>query len=401
MPDGEFLHTTCWPVYLHDGGLYTFDLWRKDLELHFDYLDSMTLASPIVDGPPPKDASRIRPDIAERIRLVHVPSIINGWTRLRNTPSFVLRILFALRRASVFQCILVEYPILFGMLLPFLRRFSDVRLVTFVESSSWRRPRSGPLVRLYSRLCEAMARRAVAACHVSLHTQEEYRRSLAREASSAYVIPAVWIDESDIVAEDALRERLERRSAAGASITVGFFGWFIPDKGLDILVRAAALCLERGADIRVAVVGDGPEAEACKALAAPWGDRIRFLGTFPYGAPFFEQVASCDAVAIPNRMTEHVRITVDAMAQGVPVLGSDVPGLRQFVEEGKTGRLFPAGDVEALASVLSDIASDPERLRGMSLHARAKVAGMSHRRMHAARADALRKELGAIPPIRP
>lgn len=400
MGHTEFVHTTGWPVYRHQGNLYTFDLWRRDLELHFDYIRHMTLASPIIDAPPPKEASQIRPDIADRIRLVHVPSVLNGWIRLRNTPSYFVRLVLALRHAEAFQCILVEYPILFGFLLPLLRRFTSIRLITFVESSSWRRPRASPLIRLYSRFCEFMSRRAVQACHVSLHTQAEYKSSLADNSPSAFVIPAVWIDESDIITAEALAERLRQRSPDGV-LRVGYFGWIIPDKGLDVLIRAATLCVERGLDVHVDVVGDGPMRPECEALAAPLGERVRFLGVLPYGPVFFAKLAECDAAAIPNRMTEHVRITVDAMSQGLPVVGSDVPGLRQFIEEGVNGLLVPAGDAPALAEALARLVPRAEIRQRMAENSRTKVLGLSHRKMHLARATALRQVLGSLTELEP
>lgn len=400
MGHAEFVHTTGWPVYRHEGGLYTFDLWRRDLELHFDYIRHMTLASPIVDGPPPKDASRIRPDIVDRIRLVHVPSVLNGWIRLRNTPSYLVRLLMALRRAEAFQCILVEYPILFGLLFPLLRTFTSIRLITFVESSSWRKPKGSLPVRLYSRFCEAMARRAVKACHVSLHTQAEYKASLADDSPNAFVIPAVWIDESDIITAEALQERLRARSPDG-TLRVGYFGWIIPDKGLDLLIQAAALCVERGLDVQVDVVGDGPMRAECERLAAPLGGRVRFLGVLPYGPVFFAKLAEYDVAAIPNRMTEHVRITVDAMSQGLPVVGSDVPGLRQFIDEGGNGLLFPPGDASALADALARLVPDAGLRRRMAENSRSKVLGLSHRKMHQARANALRQVLGSLTELAP
>lgn len=396
----EFLHTTCWPVYRFKGDLYVADLWRKDLELYLGHLQSMTLASPIVDGPPPSTATVVRKDVASRIRLVHVPSIVKGWRRWANTPEFVVRILWAMRKAQVFHTILVEHPILFGILFPLLRRFTSTRLVTFVESSSWRRPGATGWRRLYADLGERFARRAVKACHVSLHTQGEYRDSLGGNPGSSFVVPAVWLDESDIVSPDRLEQLFLSRSPAG-SLRLGYFGGIVHDKGLDILIRAVLQCLDKGLDVGLDIYGEGPKREEYAALAKPREDRIRFLGMLRYGPEFFGKLSECDAISIPSRTNEHLRISVDAQSQGVPPVASDVPGLSHLIRDGENGLLVPKEDPAALAAAIERLLGDVELRQKLSRGAIAKVGGMSHRKMHEAYASHLVAVLGDLEALAP
>src|SRR5581483_111067 len=57
---------------------------------------------------------------------------------------------------------------------------------------------------------------------------------------------------------------------------------------------------------------------------------------------------------------------LEALASGVPVVGSDVGGLPEVVTDGETGRLLPAGDVAAMADAATEILRDRDRWRRMS-----------------------------------
>jgi PEP-CTERM/exosortase A-associated glycosyltransferase len=143
--------------------------------------------------------------------------------------------------------------------------------------------------------------------------------------------------------------------------TVGFIGSFYDYEGLDDLIAAMPLLLERRPKAQLLLVGGGPMEAALKtqAAASPAADRIRFVGRVPH-----EEVeryyALVDILAYPRkamRLTELVTPLkpLEAMAQRKLVAASDVGGHRELIEDGVTGTLFPAGDPTALADALAEM----------------------------------------------
>jgi glycosyltransferase involved in cell wall biosynthesis len=112
---------------------------------------------------------------------------------------------------------------------------------------------------------------------------------------------------------------------------------------------------------RLLLIGDGPERASLTALAARLGvsGRIAITGaTAEVGA----YLAAADVFAAPSRNEGMGRALVEAMALGLPVVGAAVGGIPVVVTDGVCGRLVPAGDAEALAQALGDLARD-EALR--------------------------------------
>ncbi len=143
----------------------------------------------------------------------------------------------------------------------------------------------------------------------------------------------------------------------GSIETSGFLyvGRLSPEKGLETLVRAAAIAGEH-----VNLVGAGPMEPQLRALATELGAEIRFLG-FRTGAALHDAVRRCRALVLPSTWYENAPISVmEAYALGRPVIGTRIGGLPEMIREGRTGAIVPAGDVEALAAALTRFAQMPE-----------------------------------------
>jgi glycosyltransferase involved in cell wall biosynthesis len=113
------------------------------------------------------------------------------------------------------------------------------------------------------------------------------------------------------------------------------------------------------ADARLLVVGDGPERAALEAAAADDASlrgRIGFLGDHA-GVP--ELLPELDLVALPSRSEGLPMCLVEALAVGVPVIGSAVDGIPEVVRHGQTGLLVPPEDPGALATALAAVIADP------------------------------------------
>jgi PEP-CTERM/exosortase A-associated glycosyltransferase len=179
-------------------------------------------------------------------------------------------------------------------------------------------------------------------------------------AAKVTVIPnAVDIDAFDPggTPDAELKGRL---GLAGATV-LGFIGSFYAYEGLDLLLAALPGLLQRRPELRVLLVGGGPQDAALKAQAAALGvaDKVMFTGRVPHAEVqrYYDLV---DVLAYPRhsmRLTELVTPLkpLEAMAQGRVLVASDVGGHKELIRHGETGWLFKAGDASALAQAIDDL----------------------------------------------
>ncbi len=155
-------------------------------------------------------------------------------------------------------------------------------------------------------------------------------------------------------ADRALRQRL---GLEGATV-IGFAGSFYGYEGLHLLIEAARLLLPRHPNLRVLLVGGGPQEHNLKvqAAAAGLGDRVVFAGRVAHTdvQRYYELIDVLAYPRLPIRLTELVTPLkpLEAMAQGRMFVASDVGGHRELVRHGKTGFLFRAGDAAALENAI-------------------------------------------------
>jgi glycosyltransferase involved in cell wall biosynthesis len=128
-----------------------------------------------------------------------------------------------------------------------------------------------------------------------------------------------------------------------------------------------------GGDVRLTVAGDGPDLAELRARFAAAGvsESVTFLGALP-PADVPALVARHDVLLMPSRYEGFGYTLVEAMAGGCVPLASRVRGSTDFiVDHGRTGFLFPVGDVNAAAELLRSLGSDREELRRVGEAARA------------------------------
>jgi PEP-CTERM/exosortase A-associated glycosyltransferase len=176
-------------------------------------------------------------------------------------------------------------------------------------------------------------------------------------AEKVTVIPnAVEIDKFAVGGSADLQLK-ERLGLSGARL-VGFIGSFYAYEGLDVLLRAVPQLVARLPDLRVLLVGGGPQDAALRRLASELGiaDKVVFTGRVPH-----DQVQKyydlLDVLVYPRlsmRLTDLVTPLkpLEAMAQGRVLAASDVGGHLELIADGKTGVLFKADDPAALADKL-------------------------------------------------
>jgi glycosyltransferase involved in cell wall biosynthesis len=145
-----------------------------------------------------------------------------------------------------------------------------------------------------------------------------------------------------------------------------------PYKGPDLLIRAfSGLDNTRGATLTIYGGSDGYEEyfKQLQALAKD-NERIRFAGTVKpseLGAVFSE----ADYFILPSLWHENSPlILLDALQSKTPVIASDIGGVRDVVEHGVNGFLFPMGNVQALREIMQRAVDRPEELKRLRAGAR-------------------------------
>lgn len=169
----------------------------------------------------------------------------------------------------------------------------------------------------------------------------------------------------------------------GRSFTLGFAGRLVPEKGLHVLLEAAATL---PGEWRLLIVGEGPARQEIQQKASRLGleNRLTFAGSAASGgmASWYRQM---DVVVVPSLTVLHWkeqfgRVIIEAMASGVPVLGSDSGEIPNVI--GGAGLVCPEGDIQSLRRALARLMEDSELRSRLARQGRERVlARYTHRRI--------------------
>ena len=145
-----------------------------------------------------------------------------------------------------------------------------------------------------------------------------------------------------------------------------YLGRLSAEKGVETLLRAHAAA--HGA-WPLMVAGTGPLATIFRSKYS----NAEFVGHLS-GEALHQAISDASVVVLPSECYDNCPLSVlEAMAYGKPVAGSRMGGIPELVEEGRTGFLFEAGDVEQLRAHLDDLMASPELRRTMGQRARVRA----------------------------
>jgi glycosyltransferase involved in cell wall biosynthesis len=144
--------------------------------------------------------------------------------------------------------------------------------------------------------------------------------------------------------------------------------------------------------LRVLIVGDGPLRAELEGQAARLGvaSAVHFAG---YQEDVVSAYAAMDVFVLPSRDEGFGLVFLEAMAVGVPVVGTRVIGSEDAVEDGVTGLLVPYADPAALAAAVDGILGSPDLARRLRETASERVRRVYSREQCAARVEELYREL--------
>jgi phosphatidylinositol alpha-mannosyltransferase len=150
-----------------------------------------------------------------------------------------------------------------------------------------------------------------------------------------------------------------------------------PQKGFGVMVEAFERLAERHADVSLVIAGDGRDRGALARLPEGIRGRTVLLGTVPHDElPRYHAAADVFVSAATGQESFGI-VLIEAMAAGVPVVATDIPGYRDVVRDGVDGLLVPPGDPDALAGALDRVLSEPDLARALARAGRARAETFS------------------------
>jgi glycosyltransferase involved in cell wall biosynthesis len=167
---------------------------------------------------------------------------------------------------------------------------------------------------------------------------------------------------------------------AGESILRARVGWqqeFVvlhtrswePVYGVDVLARAFARAAQQRPELRLFLLGNGSMAAEIRRILMPVLQQVHFVGqvsqeklpAYYQAADLYISASRCDGSSVS---------LMEALASGLPLLVSDIPGNREWLDGAEIGWLFPDGDADALAQALVQAVDVRQQLAGIGAQAR-------------------------------
>jgi phosphatidylinositol alpha-mannosyltransferase len=200
-------------------------------------------------------------------------------------------------------------------------------------------------------------------------------RIAVSEAARRFAVPRIG-GPFEIVPNGVETARFATAAPADlpAGIQLLFVGRLDRRKGFAVAVAAFARLAPDRAELRLVVAGDGPERSVIDTLPPEVRSRVTMLGTVsnPDLPPYH---AASDLYVGPSMGGESFGIVlVEAMAAGLPVVASAVPGYDEVVRDGVDGLLVPPGDAAALAAAIGRVMDDPTLARRLRDAGRERAA---------------------------
>lgn len=185
-------------------------------------------------------------------------------------------------------------------------------------------------------------------------------------AAKVTVIPNAVDVDSFMLASPPNPQLLEKWGLTGKTV-IGFIGSFYAYEGLDLLLDALPELIRQRPEVRVLLVGGGPQEANLRQQAERLGlaNHVIFTGRVPHKevGRYYDLINVLAYPRHPMRLTELVTPLkpLEAMAQGQLFVASDVGGHKELIEHNNTGILFEAGNGSALTEALLALLNDRQR----------------------------------------
>ncbi len=235
-----------------------------------------------------------------------------------------------------------------------------------------------PLARLLLLPLYALRRYDFARAAAVIYSAETYRRELeglARDARQETIAIGVELGEPPAVRTPA---------SAAAGLRAVYAGTLGEAYDIETLLAAAAILAKKGSDARIAFFGEGPLRGKVEEAASNPGGIVSYGGVVP-AIELRSRYAQFDSGLLPYAAGSTVASPVklfDYLAAGLPVVTSLGGEVRDLLEGAGAGAFYRAGDAAGLASLIEELAADPERRAAMGERAAALARNFDAARLY-------------------
>jgi D-inositol-3-phosphate glycosyltransferase len=249
-------------------------------------------------------------------------------------------------------------------------RLALLRLVVTVHDvESFRRSKSG----LLAKGCYALADRLIA--HNQVSRRELIERFAIRPGKVCVIPHGNYLGViGDCPSQESARARIG--VPEGARVLL-FFGQIKEVKGLDLLLEALPGVLVACPDVVLLIAGKvwKEDFDSYQVQMERLGVKQSCVAHIHYihDDEVGDYYSAADLVVLPYRRIYQSGVLLMAMSFGKPVLASDLPGMKEVIDDGRSGFLFKAGDAQSLAERLIAVLNDHDGLRRVALAGEQKV----------------------------
>lgn len=275
-----------------------------------------------------------------------IPAAIsrNPWLYLLLPVLLLAMLLACLRLARRFNLFHAQWSVN-GLVACLAGKFTGKPVLTTLRGSDVNLALKSPLHRFLLRRCVSLSTKVVAVSDSLVMT---VRQLIPGAPDSKFSVIDNGVDEEFL--------SIPRVSGGETSllklVTVGNL---TTNKGIDQLLRA--LQLLAGERLRLQVVGNGPERENLLQLTTSLNlqNSVEFVGAVPPD-DMVGVMSRADVFVLSSHSEGRPNAMLEAMAAALPVIATDIPGIREVITTRNNGLLFPDGDYHALAACIKDLA---------------------------------------------
>lgn len=191
---------------------------------------------------------------------------------------------------------------------------------------------------------------------VQNYDSEEFYKKSGVEGSKIIFVPQGLIEEK--------LKLKEKKPNNDKFLNIGYIGRISREKGIDILINALAKFGNKKG-LKLSIISDGVTKEEIKRVIGkfPIGLNIDLRYNIGSDVKFTEEIAQLDLFVASSTCRETgPRTIMEAIAQKVPCVVSDVVGNKYLIKDGVSGKIFKAGDVDELYNILKEIKNNPSML---------------------------------------
>ncbi|MEW6616657.1 MAG: glycosyltransferase [Thermodesulfobacteriota bacterium] len=292
-----------------------------------------------------------------------IPCVVPHWSLF---PLKAIRIASHILMRRPFDLIQVQEPFLSGMAGLFLSRRFKIPLVAGVFSDEIGNPvwlKENTLNKIANMVGKRVLKQAAI---IRTDSQAVTNRLKSIGFNKVVFIPFLITNAALLSSStgNILRVREDLLDGSIGPLLLGVFR-LEKEKNIPMLLEAFSRVTENLPGARLVIAGDGSlrhELEYKVSKLVP--GKVKWLGRIPNEKiPAIYQAA--DLVLLASNVESSARVLTESLLAGTPVLTTDTAGAREVIEDGKSGRVVPVGDVEAFALALNEMCQDMNVLKDM------------------------------------